>query len=362
MHLSVRCLLVSLLPLCVQCLTPAADRAKRDETVGQATTNTYELRVRHGLAAVRSASATRLSLWQSAPEVELTLDVEVPRELELSVRNTMPGVRLRVLAGDATVEALEPLRGKQRSWRVMPVSAGRVSLALEPPRTDTSAFRFALMSDVQEAIDDVADIYVAVNEVRDLDFLLGAGDLTQRGDRRQLETFERKLDRLNVPYYTTLGNHELGVEPPLFHDFYGRGSFSFVHRGARFTLLDSASATIDQRAYGWLRDWLTLGADQFHILAMHIPPIDPTGTRNGAFASREEALALFADLQDYGVDLTLYGHIHSFYDFDNGAIPAIISGGGGAIPERFDDMGRHFVVFDVDPQKQTFMKQVVRVD
>ncbi len=93
---------------------------------------------------------------------------------------------------------------------------------------------------------------------------------------------------------------------------------------------------------------------------MHIPPIDPTGTRNGAFASRDEAVALFSELQDFDVDLTLYGHVHSFYDFDNAGIPAVISGGGGAIPERFDDIGRHFVVFDVDPLKQSFTKQLVR--
>lgn len=362
MHPSTRWFLVGSLPFCAQCLTPAAERAKRDETVGQATTTAYDVKVRHGLAAVRSASATHLSLWQSAPDVQVTLNVEIPRALELSVHNTMPSVTLRVLEGEATVEALEPTRGKQRKWRVTPGSAGRLSFELKPPRTDATPFRFALMSDVQEAIDNVDDIYLALNRVRDLDFLLGAGDLTQRGERNQLETFERKLERLDIPYYTTLGNHELGVDPPLFHDFYGRGSFSFEYRGARFTLIDSASATIDQRTYGWLRDWLTLGADQFHVLAMHVPPIDPTGTRNGSFASREEAIALFAELQDFDVDLTLYGHIHSFYDFDNGAIPAVISGGGGAIPERFDDMGRHFVVFDVDPQKQTFTKQVVRVD
>jgi 3',5'-cyclic-AMP phosphodiesterase len=357
-----RCLLLALLPFWTQCLTPAASRAKRDETVGRATTQSYDVRTGGGLAVVRSASSERLALWQNAPTITFTLDVHEAVPLQLHIDNTIPGSRLRLLNGEASVVSEGPNQTKQRSWRIGPLHTGALEFRLDAPHTDTEPFRFALMSDVQEAIDDVDDIYRVINRIPNLDFLLGAGDLTQRGEREQLEQFERQLQELALPYYTTLGNHELGQEPTLFHDFYGRGSFSFVHRGARFTLIDSASATIDQKTYGWLREWLKLGANQFHVLAMHIPPVDPTGTRNGAFASRDEALALFAELQEYDVDLTLYGHIHSFYDFDNAGIPAVISGGGGAIPERFDGVGRHFVVFDVDPVHQSFGQELVSIE
>lgn len=362
MHAFNRCLTVVLVPLLAQCLTPAADRARRDESVGQAQTSRYELRVTDGLAVVRNASDERLVLWQSAPSFELELVLHTNDLLALTVHNAMPGATLLLLDGDATIEPRGATDSKDRRFDIAPGQPGSLSLALVPPNRESTPFRFALMSDVQEAIDDVADIYSVVNRVPRVEFLLGAGDLTQRGDRKELERFERELRGLKVPYYTTLGNHELGNEPSLFQEFYGRCSFSFVHRGARFTLIDSASATIDQRVRGWLTQWLELGARQFHTLAMHIPPIDPTGTRNGAFASRDEAVALFAQLQDFEVDLTVYGHIHSFYDFDNAGVPAVISGGGGAIPERFDNVSRHFVVFDVDPIKQTFTKELVRVD
>ena len=65
---------------------------------------------------------------------------------------------------------------------------------------------------------------------------------------------------------------------------------------------------------------------------MHIPPVDPIGVRNGSFANRNEAAKLLTRLARGGVDLTLYGHIHSYYAFENAGIPAHISGGGGAIP------------------------------
>lgn len=347
---------------CVQCLAPAADRAERDATIGRASSSAYTAHVNDGLAAIRQATSTNLQLWQSAPAFTLALDMLEAAPLELEVLNTIPGSRLVLTSGDASVEERPTNGAKTRKFRIVPASAGALEVRLVPRVTELETFRIALMSDVQEAITSVGDVFAVINQQPNLDFLLGAGDLTQRGERAQLVRFERELDALNVPYYTTLGNHELGVEPTIYQELFGRGSFSFVHRGARFTLLDSASATLDSRTYRWLDEWLRLGADQFHVIGMHIPPLDPTGTRNGAFASRDEAMALFAKLQARDVDLTVYGHVHSFYDFDNAGIPAVISGGGGAIPERFDNIGRHFVVFEIDPVHQTFTKELVHVD
>ena len=113
---------------------------------------------------------------------------------------------------------------------------------------------------------------------------------------------------------------------------------------------------------GWLDDWLALGRSQLHIVSMHIAPLDPVGTRSGSFASRNEANKLLAKLADGRVDLTLYGHIHSYYAFSNAGIPAHIAGGGGAIPERMDGIGRHFLAIDVDPTTQATIVGVVRVD
>jgi hypothetical protein len=47
-------------------------------------------------------------------------------------------------------------------------------------------------------------------------------------------------------------------------------------------------------------------------------------------------------------------------------IPAYISGGGGAIPERFDGIGRHFLVVELGKDSQGHNAvddvRVVRVD
>jgi 3',5'-cyclic AMP phosphodiesterase CpdA len=193
-------------------------------------------------------------------------------------------------------------------------------------------------------------------------FGLISGDLTENGSVDQLQRFQREMRTLPFPCFATLGNHDLGGGDDLFQRYYGRASFSFPFRGVRFTLIDSASATVAPRVYGWLDDWMDLAEDRLHLVVMHIPPLDPTGLRNGAFASRAEAMKLVSRMARGGVDLNVYGHVHSFYAFRNAGIDAFISGGGGAIPERFDGIGRHYLLMEADPVEQRFRASVVRVN
>jgi len=200
-----------------------------------------------------------------------------------------------------------------------------------------------------------------VNNETNVRFVLGAGDLISEGTRAELERFQVELERMDVPYFATLGNHELGEEPPPYHDLFGRGNYSFVFHGARFTLLDSASATLDPLVYDWLGEWLDRGRGQTHVVAMHIPPFDPSGTRQGAFASKNEAAKLLNQLALHEVDLTLYGHIHTYIHFENAGIDAHIAGGGGAIPNRGDGIGRHYMVVKIGASG-VVDKRVVEVD
>lgn len=343
------------------CVRPTEERAERDLEIGKAEGHGLRLEVSAGLAAVRRLDAGELQLWSSAPAWKLEIETEPGAETRwiFLLENVLPDVELT--GPNAKVTLLEEKLPTRKKYEVELPAGAKTTLTLAPPDAkDTSPWRFAVMSDVQEAIHRVQDIYARVNQVPNVRFLLGAGDLTQQGSSEELSRFKDELASLDVPYYTTLGNHELGDEGPAYQDWYGRASFSYVFRGVRFSMLDSASASLDPMVFDWLDDWLAQGKSQVHIVAMHIPPLDPVGVRNGAFASRNEAAKLLTRLAKGNVDLTLYGHIHSYYSFDNAGIPAYISGGGGAIPERFDQIGRHFLVVDVDPEKG--ITHVDRVD
>ena len=349
--------------LLLGCARPGEERTLADRQVGHAATATLRVDVDDGLAAVRVLEDDMVSLWANAPSlrVQLRFAATFPETLRLEVHNCMP--RSALDAGLVGVRASGREAGNVCWFELGPLDGRPASLALAPPDGQTpSAFRFAVMSDVQEAIDRVQDIYRRINREPNIDFLLGAGDLTEHGSAEELEHFQRELQGLDIPYYTTLGNHELRESPSLFQPYFGRCNQSFEWRGVRFTLLDSASATVDPLAEDWLDGWLANGRRAVHVVAMHIPPLDPVGSRNASFASRAEAAALVSKLAEGRVDLTLYGHIHAYYAFQNGGIPAFISGGGGATPELADDVGRHFMVFEVDAALGVLNSRVVRVD
>ena len=348
--------------LLLSCLRPSEERTEADLEVGRASHDAVTINVADGLAAVRELGRENIVLWASAPAWSFTLDHpgSTGDTVDLEIQNAMPD---GVLDGvGATIEELPGDVVTRKRYRLT-LASSRVSLRFAPPgATQGGTFRFALLSDVQEAIDRVGDLYARMNTEPDLSFLFGAGDLTEQGTHEQLRRFQNELLALDIPYYTTLGNHELGQSPTLYHEYFGRGNFSFEFRGVRFTLLDSASATLDPTVYDWLDGWLAQGRDQVHVVSMHIAPIDPTGVRNGSFASRAEAAKLIGTLATGRVDLTVYGHVHSYYAFENAGIPAFISGGGGAVPERFDNVGRHFMVFEIDSELGLLAHQKIEVD
>ncbi|HYQ17955.1 MAG TPA: metallophosphoesterase, partial [Polyangiaceae bacterium] len=247
----------ALLVLGASCLSPAEERVELDREVGRAQAAGLAVAVDDGLATVRSLSSTALVLWGSAPGFAWSVTANEPTELELEIQNCLVDAELQVTAGDAQLSSLGAAETPTRQrWRLqLPAGETRLELAA-PDAGSLEPFDFALLSDIQEAVDHVADVFDKLNAQTGLRFLLGAGDLTQRGTREELERFQRELLRLQIPYFTTLGNHELGTHPDLFHEYFGRGSFQFRFHGVAFTLLDDASATLDPTTYDWLEGWL----------------------------------------------------------------------------------------------------------
>ena len=356
-----------LLATMLGCARPSEERAERDLRVGIASSQGVDVHVHDGLAVVRELAPGKLALWASAPVLEVDLHVAKAPSFPwiVDVHNAMPNTDLIARDGDheLAVEAVEDAQPTHKQWRVQLPSSAAVTLHIGPPDAALRApFRFMVLSDVQNAVDRVQDIFTVVNGDDSVAFLLGAGDVSESGGADQMAHFQDELRTLSVPYFTTLGNHDVFTSPTPWHDHFGRCSFHFRYKGVVFSLLDAASGTLDPTVYDWLQGWLREGKDGVHVVAMHLPPIDPIGVRGGGFASRNEAAKLLATLARDRVDATFYGHIHSFYSFENAGIPAYISGGGGAIPERFDGIGRHVLAVDVDPDRGVDRVEVVRVD
>ncbi|GAC1351239.1 MAG: hypothetical protein NVS3B20_01450 [Polyangiales bacterium] len=346
-----------LLSLLAHCLSPASDRTALDLSVGNADTGDAQVQVEDGLATVQVTGPHAMKLWAQAPalRVHLATKNKTDQNWRITIDNCLVDATLQASSTNGSPRAVDSRVSDiptEKIWIVSVPGGGETVLTVGATDANRRAaqdrFRIALLSDIQEAIDRVQDIFRRINDDPSIRFVVSAGDLTDHGRADEFERFQRELRSLRVPFYATLGNHDIATSESLFRDYFGRGNFRFSYRSVQFTFIDSASATVDEVAYQWLDRWLHEGRAGVHVVTMHIPPLDPVGTRNASFASRNESGKLLSRLARGKVDVTLYGHIHSYYAFSNAGIPAIISGGGGAHPERMDGIGRHYVTVDLN--------------
>jgi Icc protein len=349
------------------CARPAENRARAEADVGHAASGALRVDVDGGAAAVRELGDGTLRVWASVPSFTARLHTGARAGTwRIVVENAMPGADVVVapVAGQPPREQA----GGALTERIVEVDLAAdtdVTIQLSPKDVPGAGeeFRFLVYGDVQDAIDRVQDIYRSMNTIDGARFAIIVGDLTEQGAGDECERFRVELKSLKVPVYATVGNHELGADdPPPYYAWYGRATYGFRFGDAAFTLVDSASATVDPASQDTLDALLAQNRDRLHLVGMHIPPVDPIGVRNGAFASHAEAQRVLSRLAQAKVDLTVYGHVHSYYAFENAGIPAFITGGGGAIPERFDAIGRHYLVVDADPVRNVFDVALVRVD
>lgn len=160
----------------------------------------------------------------------------------------------------------------------------------------------------------------------DIDFLLLTGDISQTGDKQSYKILNTLLQQLKIPIFCVPGNHDTPgllqqVIPSCPNDSINTiqfGKFSLV-------LLDSHvenkhHGVISQDCLHQLEIYLRHNKGQFHIIAVHHPPVlinskwlDELGLEN-----KTELLTL---IEKYSQDtLVLFGHIHQEFDQQTGSL------------------------------------------
>lgn len=89
------------------------------------------------------------------------------------------------------------------------------------------------LEDLRRSIDDINYQLSTVNsDTPPIAFVLVCGDVTEAGDKQSMEAVKAELDRLEMPYYITSGNHETTWSESGCTDFprvFGSDRFSFVY-------------------------------------------------------------------------------------------------------------------------------------
>jgi hypothetical protein len=333
------------------CLDPTSERTRRDrDETGVAQVAGVRARIEPGVALAIDEANAFVRFRANAPELSLALSNGSTAELKVTfeIVNTF---------ADSTV-SLPAWVGPESglAFEVVVPAGGESSALLELPVAKTPAvFRFAWVGDVQGGNQRFARIRERINADPSLEFTVFAGDITEQGSQGQIDAFVQEARLLRRPWFSLLGNHEsLRGEPLAFQRTVGRINVRFDYKGARFVLIDSASGTLDPWTFDFLRAAMGADGPRTRVVAMHIPPFDPEGLRDGGFNDRTEAARVLAALVRGGADLLLAGHIHTLRQTSQAGIETWISGNGGV--ERgmkFDGSDLHYLAVTVDPLADT---------
>ncbi|MFK8000429.1 MAG: metallophosphoesterase [Polyangiales bacterium] len=333
--------------LAASCLRPSEHHERLDEQVGM--TEVGGLRIDgDGSMAIRFASAAEVVLWAGAPRLRLRIE-GITEPLQLRVMNTLPDSQLN--AGGGVVTRQNGRRRTEGLWTLLPTMDGAELVIESADADDPVEHAVGVLSDIQEAIDNMAEIVDRINQ-DELRYVISTGDLTNNGTRGELLRFQQELERLDVPFYSTVGNHEV-PGPENWHELFGPFSGFFVQNGVAVSLVDSSNATIDPDLHTRMLEFADANLNAPHLFLTHVPLLDASGFRAGAFRSRNEAARVIQELSARSVDAIFFGHVHSYYAFSLGDVPTYISGGGGAIPERLDGIERHYLRVNLDPDSET---------
>lgn len=332
------------------CLDPTSERTRRDLTeIGVARIGEVRARIEPGVALAVDPARAFVRFRVNAPDTALSLANPSTEERRISVEvvNTFEASTVSVPATAASAVAAGAV-----AFEVVVPPGGETSAVVQAPGSKPAArFRFAWVGDVQGGNQRFTRIRARINADPSLEFTLFGGDITERGSQEQVDAFVHEANALRRPWFSVLGNHEALLGEPLgFQRTVGRINMRFDYKGARFVLIDSASGTLDPWTVGFIRSAMEAEGPALRIVAMHIPPLDPEGLRDGGWNDRTEAARILAMLVRGGTDLLLTGHIHTLRPTSQAGIETWISGNGGVEPAaKFDGTDMHYLAVTVDP-------------
>jgi hypothetical protein len=213
-----------------------------------------------------------------------------------------------------------------------------LSGALQPPgpaAVNPDSFCFAVFGDPQLGHDYVTRLDRFRQEVveRGIDFFCVLGDLTNDATQDEVDSIKLQLERVGIPYYVTIGNHDLyqadGWER--FKANYGPSCYAVtIADRLRLIFLDTADGTIGPTQFDWLESALidfgmagAAGGAQhppFKIVLTHFPVFDGEKPIMWRLASDAERVKVQSLLERYDAFAWCAGHIHGWRHMQIGSV------------------------------------------
>lgn len=228
-------------------------------------------------------------------------------------------------------------------------------------------------SDHPEILDQIVD----EANIRKPAFFLYGGDGPDHNTAENYEAFKARLDRLTMPYYNVVGNHDIYVEATRGYSrehqrlLFGDPYYTFEVEDSYFLVLDSAGH--GARPWGvrasspgqW--DWMVqqlkanVPTHRHTFVVSHVPPYDAPPKEHHAFSDTTEAAAFVKLMAQSGVTMVLCSHEHLYYRTEWEGVSYIISGGAGAVLYAPVDQGGFYHYMEIHVKGPKIWERVVPV-
>jgi len=222
-------------------------------------------------------------------------------------------------------------------------------------------FRFALLSDLHissvnsQPSEDLQNAVNDVNSLKNIDFVLVSGDISNLGDTVSLKIAKQLLEKLNVPFYVIPGNHDVRwteADANNFKQIFHDDKFSFTHKGYQFIgfttapLTKSTNGFIQKQDIDWMKSELEKVGSTMPIFAVTHYPLQ-TGDVDNWFEMTDV-------LRKYNVQAVLGGHYHRNVLFNYDEIPGIIC----RSTLRANNAVGGYSIFSISDSLQVFEKRI----
>lgn len=175
--------------------------------------------------------------------------------------------------------------------------------------TTSSTFKIAVISDTHNYYNELEEQVEYINDHKDdYAFLIIGGDLTNLGLLGEFETTKKILQKLQIPYLSAIGNHDLlSNGSSIFDQMFGPRDFAFEFKQSKFIFFNNnnweSSGLVPDLDF--VESELSSSAMTNNILVAHVSPLDSDRW------SEQEKADMQSLVDTYNVDYFLNGHDHN---------------------------------------------------
>lgn len=182
---------------------------------------------------------------------------------------------------------------------------------IEESTPTRDSIKIGLFSDTHHYFSETEDVISKFNKMKDIDFVVIVGDITNQGLLTEYEWAYDVFKKLDVPFVVLIGNHDClnyGIE--IFKKMYGDLNFTFSFKGVEFICFENNSWESETPDYKWLENTAAQSTYAYRVHFSHVPNHNSAA---GRFSSKE--IKRFNNIMANYFDIAIHGHGHFDTDY-----------------------------------------------